>query len=145
MPLYTWKGWDWTKVCEKVRKMKHPAGRHVVQNMVNLCQGFKTNKTLILKCMYHACLSRYCLQVGSTLCTYIYTQATLVQSSYNTTNQKTPLLPAVYQAMHTSLYFMSPLQARDVYVTPLIYVMISSVLQGGCEIQWCVHGMIDSW
>jgi hypothetical protein len=60
--------------------MKCPPGRHVVQDMVLHCQSFKTNKTLILKCMYHACLARYCLQVG-TLCTYIYTQAILVQSS----------------------------------------------------------------
>lgn len=47
-----------------------------------------------------------------------------------TPRTKTPLLPAAYQAMQTSLYFMCPLHATAVYVTPLMYVLNSCVARG---------------
>jgi hypothetical protein len=50
------------------------------------------------------------------------------------TNQKTPILEGVYRAMHTSLFFTSPLQQRAVYVTPLLYVLVWLAVPSGLEV-----------
>jgi hypothetical protein len=48
----------------------------------------------------------------------------------DTTDQKTSMLEGVYRAMHTSLFFMPPLQQRAVYVRPLMYVLAWLALKG---------------
>ena len=52
----------------------------------------------------------------------------------DTTDQKTPILEGVYRAIHTSLFFTSPLQQRAVYVTPLMYVLACLAIPSGLEV-----------
>jgi len=52
----------------------------------------------------------------------------------DTTDQKTLMLEGVYHFMHTSLFFMSPLQQRAVYVRPLMYVLALLAVPSGLEV-----------
>lgn len=134
MPTYTCRSrTEWRYMREWKRSMgstKCPPWRHGVQDMVLHCQSFKTNKTLILQCMYHACLSNYCLSWFNNMHLFIHSSYTCTVTLRQHRRPKNTAVTS-YHATH-----MSPLQHRAVQYIQKRCDINSSVLKGGGDAKY---------
>jgi len=100
-------------------------------------------KQISLCCLYRACISDYCLQVGLAVCTYLNSQAkfrhvsvsatTIIISVDNTTDQKHSCRRCLSFHTHIAI-FRVHLQHRTVYVTLPTYVSVWWAVPSGLEV-----------